>query len=109
MHSCAVPSQPSVPTPTQRKRKQEHIRIASHVVFTLAPALSCPGRGLHLSFLDYWINLLSDTAASTQNSTEEEQWTERQTRVLTLALLLCAFGRSLTLHLGLHLGHLDII
>lgn len=67
---------------------------------------TCPGRGLHLSFLDYWINLLSDTAASTQNSTEEEQWIVRQTGVLTLALLLCAFGRPLTLHLGLHLGHL---
>ena len=78
MHSCAVSNQPYVPTPTQRERKQEHIHIASHMVFTLLPALSCPGQDLHHSYLDYWISLLLDTTASIQYSRDEHR-TRRQT------------------------------
>lgn len=78
MHSCAVSNRPYVPTPTERERKQEHIHIASCMVFTLPPALSCPDQDLHRSYLDYWISLLLDTTASTQYSREEHR-NKRQT------------------------------
>lgn len=31
----------------ERQRKQEHIRTASHMIFTLASALSCPGQDFY--------------------------------------------------------------